>query len=90
MSGEGDEKPVPLSVKLFETQMTICTEFKISPFQIRRERFSEFCLLVRNLEKFNETKTGKPTTVTTGGKTKKYLPVTDYKEPIKKEVASNG
>lgn len=79
MSGEGDEKPVPLSVKLFEMQMTICTEFNVSPFQVRRERFSEVCLLVKNLEKFNESKKGTAKTTTADGKKKKYLPVTDYK-----------
>ena len=70
--------------------MAICERFHISPFELRRERFSEFCLLVLRLQKYTEKQDEKPTTTTkTDGKKKKYLPVTDYK-PIKKEVARNG
>ena len=56
----------------------------MSPFEIRRERFSEFCLLVKRLYKHNEKEQQNPTPKK-NGKQKQYIPVTDYK-PIKKEV----
>ena len=68
---------------LFDTQMALCERFHLSPFQIRRERFSEFCLLVQRLRTHDKTETVKPKTK--DGKEKRYIPVTDYREP-KKEV----
>ena len=70
--------------------MAICERFHISPFELRRERFSEFCLLVLRLHNYTKKQEKNPKTIDAkDGKTKKYLPVTDYK-PIKKEVARNG
>ena len=51
----------------------------MSPFQLRRERFSEFCLLVKRLKKSNEKKQNpkeKPK--------QKFIPVTDFKDPLKR------
>lgn len=65
-------------------QVQICERFHVSPFQLRKERLSEFCLLVKRLKNHSEKAEKKPATITKkDGKEKRYLPVTDYK-PIKK------
>jgi hypothetical protein len=63
--------------------MALSERFHLSPFQIRRERFSEFCLLVKRLRTHDKTEIQKPKTK--NGKEKRVIPVTDYKDP-KKEV----
>lgn len=87
----GGEKPAPLYEQIFETQLTICAEFHISPFQLRRERFSEFCLLVKRLKKQSKRTESKVNLKTTDGKPqRKMIPVTDYKEPKKRGGEMNG
>lgn len=61
--------------------MMICQTFHMSPFQLRRERFSEFCLLVKRYIAFSK-KEGE-VQKTMDGKEKKFIKVTDYK-PIKR------
>lgn len=68
--------------------MSICQAFHISPFQIRRERFSEFCLLIKRLQTYEPEKNA-PKVEKKGGKAKTYIPVKDYKPP-EKEVGVNG
>jgi hypothetical protein len=76
--------------RLFDNQLRLCSEFHISPFQIRRERFSEFCLLIKRTNSRAERLKKQPQGNTNNGqKKKKFLPIKDYK-PIKKEVAKNG
>jgi hypothetical protein len=71
--------------------MQLCGKYHISPFEIRRERFSEFCLLVKRLKKQGENKENKLTTQTTDGKKKRnFIPVTDYKEPKRQGGDLNG
>lgn len=59
----------------------------MTPFQIRRERMSEFCLLIKRLERHDKGVKEKPKPK--DGKERQYIPVTDYK-PIKKEVTKDG
>jgi hypothetical protein len=60
--------------------------FSMSPFQLRRERFSEFCLLVSRI---NKLKGKDEQTQAEPQKKKNFIPVTDYK-PIKKGGGVNG
>lgn len=53
--------------------------FHMSPFELRRERFSEFCLLVKRLKKYQATDKARPISKDGNGKKKTYIPVTDYK-----------
>lgn len=86
----GGKQTASLYEILFSLQVQICERFNISPFQVRRERFSEFCLLVARLKNYSQKAEKAPKTITKkDGKEKKYLPVMDYK-PIRKEVAHNG
>ncbi len=88
MTKGGGGNSAPLYDILFDLQISICERFHISPIQLRKERFSEFCLLVKRLEKHDEKAEAEaqesPKNVQgKNGKPKIYLPVTDYK-PIKK------
>lgn len=56
----------------------------MSPFQIRRERFSEFCLLIKRLNERADRIENTPKTK--DGKQLNFIPVLDYDE----EVAKNG
>lgn len=60
----------------------------MTPFQIRRERFSEFCLMLRRLY-LHDQKQEKTPKQNTDGKEKNFVKVTDYK-PISKGVGVNG
>jgi hypothetical protein len=60
----------------------------MSPFQIRREPFKEFCLLIKRLQ--NQNKEVKAMPKGKNGKQKNYIPVLDYKEPSKKGGGVNG
>lgn len=56
--------------------MTLCNAFHISPFQIRRERFSEFCLLLKRFKESAKYKSNTTTPIPKGNK-KNQIPVTD-------------
>ena len=58
--------------------MVLCERFHISPFQLRKERLSEFCVLVRRLNNYDKKQKEKPKTK--DGKEQKFIPVMDYKK----------
>ena len=40
---------------MFELQMSICKEFNsLTPFELRRTRYSEFCLFIKRMNKYNK------------------------------------
>ena len=69
--------PTSLYEILFEYELSICDRFQISPFQLRRERFSEFLLLSKRLQKVSSKESS---TDNKKGKNKNFIPVTDYKK----------
>ncbi len=44
---------ITLYQTLFDLQISVCDRFHLSPFQIRRERLGELCLLVSRLNDQN-------------------------------------
>jgi hypothetical protein len=38
---------------LFDLQISICETYHVSPFEVRRSRFHEFCLLIDRLADHN-------------------------------------
>ena len=80
MEGGGDTAASLYEI-LFDLEMDICNRFHLSPFEIRRERLSEFCLLVKRMRNQLEREKEGLMKQTKGKKQKKFIPVTDYKEP---------
>ena len=58
--------------------MALCERFHLSPFEIRKQRFSEFCVLVKRLLKYDMKQKEKPKTK--DGKEQNFIPVMDYKK----------
>ena len=58
--------------------MALCEKFHLSPFDIRKQRLSEFCVLVKRLNKYEKKKQEKPKTK--DGKEQNFIPVMDYKK----------
>ena len=57
--------------------MALCERFNISPFQLRKERLTEFCVFVKRLVQYDKKQKEKPKTK--DGKEQKFIPVMDYK-----------
>lgn len=57
--------------------MSLCERFHLSPFQLRKERLCEFCVLVKRLIKHDQKQKEKPKTK--DGKEQNFIPVMDYK-----------
>ena len=58
--------------------MVLCERFHLSPFDIRKQRLSEFCVLVKRLNKYEKKQKEKPKTK--DGKEQTFIPVMDYKK----------
>lgn len=58
--------------------MVLCERFHLSPFELRKERLTEFCLLIKRLDKHTKHQKAKPKTK--DGKEQNFIPVTDYEE----------
>ena len=58
--------------------MALCERFHLSPFQLRKERLTEFCVLVKRLVKHDKKQKEKPKTK--DGKEQNFIPVMDYKK----------
>lgn len=68
---------------MFDLSESVCERYRMTPFDIRRERFGEVCLLLRRIRKYEkrennigDRKLEKPR--------RKFIPVTDRKKEITK------
>lgn len=59
---------------MFENELEICKAFNMTPFEVRRERFSEFILLIKRMKTYKPQKEKEKVTV----------PVVDTVKVIKK------
>ena len=66
---------------MFENEIEICRAFNMTPFEVRRERFSEFLLLIKRMNTY-KPKTEKETK-TTNGKKQVTVKVVNSKQEVK-------
>lgn len=67
---------------MFENEIEICKAFNMTPFEVRRERFSEFLLLIKRMKTY-KPKDKKQTSDTVNGKKRVTVKVVNSKSEVK-------